>query len=301
MIDLLLLGNGAMMPLPDRWLSSLLVKCEGEMTLFDCGEGTQIPWKRFGWGFRRLAAICLTHMHADHVAGLPGVLHSVAHANRTDPLLIVGPAGTIDVVTALRAVARYLPYEIEIREVEQGDTFDLPGGLTASVISGDHQIPCNAYRIDLPRAREFLAQEAEQAGIPLNSWSTLQDGLPVEHEGDVISPEDYLGPPRRGLSIGFVTDTRPTAAMPAFFSDVDLLVCEGTYGDSADQNKAFEHRHMTFREAATLARRSNARSLWLTHFSPGMPNPDDFLSEATSVFPATRLGYSGLTESLAFD
>src|SRR5947209_5652215 len=101
MIDLLLLGTGGMMPLPQRWLSSLLVRCEGELILFDCGEGTQVPMQSFGWGFRRLSAICLSHWHADHVAGLPGILHTIANSNRTEPLTIYGPAETLRVVRGL--------------------------------------------------------------------------------------------------------------------------------------------------------------------------------------------------------
>lgn len=300
-IDLLLLGTGAMMPLPDRWLSSLLVKCEGEMTLFDCGEGTQIVWKRFSWGFRRVGAICLTHMHADHVAGLPGVLYSIAHADRTDPVHVYGPVGTREVVTGLRVIAQELPYPLIVNEVDSGESFALPGGLSARAIAGDHRIPCNAYRLDLSRSREFLAARARRSGIPIDRWSTLQDGKDVCVGGVRFEADDFLGPERQGLSVGFVTDSRPTPAMPAFFSSVDLLVSEGTYGASEDLDKAVDHKHMTFHEAATLAREARADALWLTHFSPAMSDPESFLHEATEVFGETIVGYSGLTTSLAFD
>src|SRR5262249_24573660 len=136
MIDFLLLGNGATLPLPDRWLSSLLIRCEGELTLFDCGEGTQIPWRRFGWGFRRVGAICISHWHGDHVAGLPGVLLSLANAGRTEPVAVYGPEQTARVIAGLRVVAPVLPFDLVIHELGDGERFDLPGGLRASAIAG---------------------------------------------------------------------------------------------------------------------------------------------------------------------
>ncbi|HKG26067.1 MAG TPA: MBL fold metallo-hydrolase, partial [Thermomicrobiales bacterium] len=155
MIDFLLLGNGAMLPLPDRWLSSLLVRCEGELTLFDCGEGTQIPWRRFGWGFRRLGAIVLSHCHADHVAGLPGLLHSIANAGRTEPLAVYGPEQTASVVAGLRVIAPLLPYEVVVHELVGGDRFALPGGLQAAALTAEHRVTCLVYRVGLARAPRF--------------------------------------------------------------------------------------------------------------------------------------------------
>ena len=115
------------MPLPDRWLSSLLIRVNGHLTLFDCGEGTQIAWRESGWGFRRLGAICISHTHADHIAGLPGLLHAVANAGRTEPVGIFGPAGTADVVRALRVIAPVLPYEVRVTELQGGERFSLAG------------------------------------------------------------------------------------------------------------------------------------------------------------------------------
>jgi ribonuclease Z len=301
MIDLLLIGTGGMLPLPNRWLSSLLVRCGGDLILFDCGEGTQIPWRRFGWGFRRLAAICFSHTHADHVAGLPGLLHSLANAGRTEPVAIVGPVGTASVVAGLRVIAPVLPYEVRVQELASGERFVLPGGLRGSVLAGEHGLPCLAYRADLDRARRFDPERARLRGVPLPLWRTLQRGQAVTWAGEgSATPDDVLGPPRAGLSIAYVTDTRPVAGLPAFLRGVDLLVCEGTYGDSADLPKAIERGHMTFREAATLAREAEVGALWLTHFSPALEDPPVYLPEATAVFPATTIGRSGLTTTLSF-
>src|SRR5579885_1953864 len=118
MIDICLLGTYGMMPLPGRWLSCALLRCGATLTHFDCGEGTQVPWKSLGWGFRQLGAICLTHMHADHVAGLPGVLFMVGHAGRTEPLHIYGPVGTNYVVEGLLRIAPDLPFPLQIHELK---------------------------------------------------------------------------------------------------------------------------------------------------------------------------------------
>jgi ribonuclease Z len=301
MLDFLLLGNGAMLPTPDRWLSSLLVRHDGELVLFDCGEGTQIPWRRYGWGFRRLGTICLSHWHADHVAGLPGLLHSIANAGRTEPLAIYGPELTSRVVDGLRVIAPLLPYDVVVHDLTGGDRFELPVGLLVAVLTAEHRVPCLVYRVDLPRARRFDPARARARAIPLELWRALQRGETVTWPGGNATPDDVLGPDRPGISFGFATDTRPLSTMPPFFAGVDLLICEGTYGDSADLPKAVQNKHMTFAEAATLARDSHARSLWLTHFSPAMEDPAASLHEATAIFPETTLGYSGLTGTLKFE
>lgn len=300
MIDLLLLGTGGMLPLPERWLSALLVRCQGELTLFDCGEGTQIAWRRAGWSMRRLSTICLSHSHADHVAGLPGLLHAVANADRTEPLTIYGPPGIAAVVAGLRTIAPELPYPVTVVELADGGGADLPAGLRLSARTGAHGLPCLAYRLDLARARPFEPERARALGVPVARWRDLQAGQSVAGAGGIVHPDDVLGPERSGLALAYVTDTRPLATFPPFLAGVDLLVCEGTYGDSADQLKANARHHMTFAEAAGLARDARAGALWLTHFSPAMPDPEFFLPQAAAVFPATTIGHAGLTTTLNF-
>lgn len=300
MIDFLLLGTGGMQPLPNRWLSSLLVRCQGELILFDCGEGTQIPWKSFGWGFRRLSAICISHYHADHIAGLPGLLHSVANAGRTEPVDLFGPVGIEPIVTGLRVIAPRLPYELRVHELRSGDRFDLPANLSGTVLAGEHGLPCLLYRIDLGRERRFDPARASEIGIPRQLWSKLQAGDPVEWSLGSAVPEQVLGPGRRGLSFAYVTDTRSLPSFPAFLRDVDLLVSEGTYGDIDDTEMARTHHHMTFGQAATMAKQAGAARLWLTHCSARMDDPSAFASNATGIFQATDVGYSGMTTTLSF-
>lgn len=300
MIDVRLLGTGAMMPLVDRYLSSVLVRCEGEMFLFDCGEGTQVPMRESGWGFKRLSSIVLSHLHADHVMGLTGILFSVGNAGRSEPLTIYGPPGTLAVAQALTIVVPGLPFDVRVHEIEAGERLRLPAEVELTVGQANHRDRCFFYRIDRSRKRGFEAQRARDAGIPVQYWSLLQRGEAIEWEGARHEGADFLGDERHGVSLGFVTDTRPVPEMPELLQGVDLLVCEGTYGDDADQEKAIAKTHMTFREAATIARDANARALWLTHFSPAVADPDLYLGNATSVFPNTTVGYSGLETTLAF-
>jgi ribonuclease Z len=299
-IDAVLLGTGGMMPLPGRWLSSLLIRAGGEVTLFDCGEGTQIAWRQAGWSFRRLGAICLSHHHADHVAGLPGLLHAVANAGREDPLSIFGPAGTGRIVAALRTIAPVLPYPVEVTELGDGETIALPGGMAGRVVAGEHGLPTIAFRVDLARARRFLPDRARALGVPQPLWRRLQDGEAVVWDGGAAEPDEVLGLPRRGVGLAYVTDTRPVPTLVQLVAGADLLVCEGTYGDTADAAKAVERGHMTFAEAAALAAAGGVGRLWLTHFSPAVEDPDAFLANATAVFPGTTVGQAGLATTLAF-
>jgi ribonuclease Z len=328
-----------MMPLPNRWLSAVLLRQRGRLVLLDCGEGTQITQKALGWGFKALDAICLSHYHADHVAGLPGMLLMLGNSGRTEPLTIFGPPGLQQVVSGLRSIAPQLPYEVQCVEPEPGRVYRVDGrtidpqsrpargqergglgsqagrspgvaghgtsvatasGLLVSVLPVDHALHCLAYGIELTRTRAFLPERARAMGLPVQLWSRLQRGEPVDWDGHVVSPEEVLGPARRGVRVVFVTDTRPTPEMPEFISGADLLICEGTYGDPADLPKAVERKHLLFREAAELARAGNARQLWLTHFSPALEEPHGYAEQATSVFPRTTVGHDRMSTTLRF-
>jgi ribonuclease Z len=295
MLDVALVGTGGMLPLPDRWLSSVLVRYGGHLILFDCGEGTQISLRALGWGIKDIDLILISHMHGDHVLGLPGLLLSQGNSGRTEPVEIVGPPGVIEVVQRLRVVAPYLPFEVRCRELRDGEAARL-ADMRVTCTEGLHHVPCLAYRLDLPRAPRFQPERARQLGVPLADWKRLQRG---ERVGDV-SPADVLGPPRRGLAIGLVTDTRPSESIASLVSQVDLLVCEGTYTDDADQPRAVERRHMTFREAGELAVHAAVGQLLLTHFSPAVVDPWAHAAEVSNVFANTTVGRDHLTLRLRF-
>jgi ribonuclease Z len=300
MIDVCLLGTGGMMPLPERWLSSLLLRSGGHTVLIDCGEGTQISWRMSGWGFTQTDTILLTHRHADHTAGLPGILYSLAHAMRTDPVTIYGPIGITGLINSLRAVVPRLPYELRIIELHNGDVVQLPGGIEMHALEVSHHVACLAYNFHLQRTREFQREIAEERGIPVQYWSSLKDGQDVEVDGKMISAEDVLGPPRPGIKVSFVTDTRPTSELPGFVRGSDLLICEGMYGSEEERTRADERGHMVFPEAAEIARRGQVKKLWLTHFSPALQNPWEHLDAAQHVFPETTIGVAHETLTIPF-
>jgi len=303
MIDVALLGTGGTLPLPDRFLSSALLRCAGQLVLIDCGEGTQVSLRKLGWGLKDVGTILLTHFHADHVAGLPGLLLTIGNSGRTreEPMTVVGPRGVQRVVESLRVIAPHLPYPVRYHEM-LGDSAEVSavGPMRLSACVADHDIPCLAYRLALSRAPAFQPERAKALGLPVTLWKLLQRGETVEHDGRAVRPAEVLGAPRPGLSFGFVTDTRPTRALVEFFSDVDLLISEATYGDPADRGKAIENKHMTFGEAATMAAAARAKQLWLTHFTPALPNPDYFRREAEAVFPQVVIGREHLATTLAF-
>ena len=299
MIDVALPGTGGMMPLPGRWLACLAVRAGGHGVLFDCGEGTQIALKAMSWGFGDIHALCISHLHADHVGGLIGVLLVFANSGRTEPLAIYGPPGLSAVVAGQRLLARHLPYELVVAELWPGEEFAV-GGLLGRCALGQHRGVCLAYRLDLPRRPRFSPERAQALSLPVRTWRTLQQGQPVEWGGRQVLPEEVLGPPRRGISLAYVTDTRPVEAVRELAADVDLLVCEATFGDPADYPRAVETGHMTFAEAGRLARDCGAHRLVLTHFSPTLEDPEQFREEAARYVPDVVVGHDGLRLTLGF-
>lgn len=289
------------MPLPDRWLTSLLYRFGGGMILVDCGEGTQIPIKLAGWGFKAIDAICFTHFHADHVAGLPGLLLTIGNSGRTWPLTLYGPPGIKEVVRCLTVISPQLPYPVMVGELPDDRTaaFEI-GGVKVSTLPGNHWVPCLSYTFAIERAGRFDAGRASKAGIPVKFWKPLQRGENVEADGVSYTPDMVLGPPRRGIKVGYCTDTRPTRALPGFMEDCDLLVCEGLYGDPELSEKAAQKGHMVFAEAARVAKESKSRELWLTHYSPALKDPGQFLPAAAAIFENTRAGGDLMKAELNF-
>jgi ribonuclease Z len=298
-IDVALLGTGGMMPLPNRWLATAMVRANDCSVLIDCGEGTQIAGRLYGFGFREIDAILLTHYHPDHIAGLPGLLNAMAFADRSKPVLIAGPPGLGRRIHAVLTLGGGMPFAIQLLEVDDGSAFGV-GPFTIGAALGDHAVPCLGYRLDLARAPSFLPERARDLGVPVRRWKDLQRGLSVKVGDRVVEPAEVLGPPRPGLRVGYLTDTRPTPALADFFRGADLLICEATFGDPAVADRAIERKHMLFREAAELARSASAARLWLTHFSPSLADPSEWAEEATSRFPQAVVGFDGLRDTLTF-
>ncbi|HWQ77647.1 MAG TPA: ribonuclease Z [Anaerovoracaceae bacterium] len=301
MLEVCLLGCGGMAPLPERRLSSMMLRRNGKMILTDCGEGTQIGIKLLGWGFKDIEALCLTHYHADHVAGLPGFLLTLGNSGRTEPFTIFGPKHLAYVVSALTVIAPQLPYEIKL--VELSGNHDNTGRIaefTIKALPMDHMMPCLAYSFEISRGGKFDVKRAEEQGIPKEFWSALQKGEPVIYEGRKLVPEMVLGPPRKGLKVTYCTDARPDSRLIEFASGSDLLICEGMYGDNALLEKAIERKHMIFSEAAAVADKSKSKELWLTHFSPSLREPEDHIQTARDIFPNTVIGADLLAKQFNF-
>lgn len=288
------------MPLPYRWLTSLMVRYNGSSLLIDCGEGTQIAIKEKGWSFKPIDVICFTHYHGDHISGLPGLLLTMGNADRTEPLTLIGPKGLERVVNALRVIAPELPFPIkciEIREPEE--TFEM-NGYRLKAFRVNHNVLCYGYTMEVDRAGKFDVERAKAAEIPQKYWGILQRGETLEHEGRVLTPDMVLGPARKGLKLTYCTDTRPTESIKNNAEEADLFICEGMYGEKDKQKKAREYKHMTFYEAAELARDAKVKELWLTHYSPSLTRPEEYMNDVREIFPEAVAAKDGRSMELVF-
>ena len=301
MLDICLLGTGGTQPLSNRWLTSLMVRYQGHAVLVDCGEGTQIAAQRAGLSLKPIDKLLITHLHADHISGLPGLLHSMNNAGRTEELSIIGPVGTERVVNSLRCIATNLSFDIRVSEIETEEEVMFFRECDIRAFALHHRIPCYGYSFSLARTGKFDAARAREAGIPTPLWKHLQKGEEVQHEGRLYTPDMVLGPPRKGIKLTYCTDTRPTPAIVRAAEGSDLFICEGMYGDPSMLSKAEEKMHMLFVEAAELARQAGVRELWLTHYSPAMPNPRKYREIARAIFPNTRTPRDGWHTTLTFD
>lgn len=297
MIDVCLLGTGGMMPLPRRALTSLYVRYDGRALLIDCGEGTQTAIRCAQLRFKPIEAILITHFHADHISGLPGLLLTLGNEGRTEPLNMYGPIGLVQTVNALCIIVPELPFEIRFHEFHIGKNTRFSCiGLEADAFALDHRIPCLGYRLSLERKGEFDPQRARTKNIPVELWRSLQRGESVGG----FTPDDVLGAPRRGLRILYATDTRPVPAIEEYGRDADLLILEGIFGEQDKQERAEITHHMMMQEAAHIAKRTGAGELWLTHFSPATPQPSEFADELREIFVNTVIGTDGMSRTLQF-
>ena len=301
MLDVCLLGSGGMMPLPYRWLTSLMTRFNGSSLLIDCGEGTQIAIKEKGWSFKPIDVICFTHYHGDHISGLPGLLLTMGNADRKEPLTLIGPKGLERVVSALRVIALELPFPIIYKEIEGAEqTFEL-NGYRLKAFRVNHNVLCYGYTMEIDRAGKFDVERAKEQEIPQKYWKHLQKGETIETENGILTPDMVLGPPRKGLKLTYTTDTRPTNSIRENAKDSDLFICEGMYGEKEKAAKAVEYKHMTFYEAAHLAKDAQVKEMWLTHYSPSLTRPEEYMDEVRRIFPEAKAGKDRMSRELAFE
>ena len=237
MLDICLLGSGGMMPLPYRWLTSLMVRYNGSSLLIDCGEGTQIAIREKGWSFKPVDVICFTHYHGDHISGLPGLLLTMGNAERTAPLTLIGPKGLERVVNALRVIAPELPFPIVFKEIDGAEEEFCLNGYRLKAFKVNHNVLCYGYTLALDRAGRFHPEEALKLGIPKIYWSRLQKGEIVTDKDRIFTPDMVLGGQRKGIKLTYCTDTRPTQSIIDNAMHSDLFVCEGMYGEKEKEAK----------------------------------------------------------------
>jgi len=301
MLDVCLLGSGGMMPLPYRWLTALMTRFNGSSLLIDCGEGTQIAIKEKGWSFKPIDVMCFTHFHGDHISGLPGLLLTMGNADRREPLTLIGPKGLERVVSALRVIAPELPFPILYREIEGAEqTFEM-NGYRLKAFRVNHNVLCYGYTLEIDRAGKFDVERARAQEIPQKYWSILQKGETVESEKGILTPDMVLGPPRKGIKLTYTTDTRPTNSIRENAKGSDLFICEGMYGEKEKAEKAVEYKHMTFYEAAKLAKEADVGEMWLTHYSPSLTRPEEYMDEVRKIFPRAKAGKDKMSVELAFE
>lgn len=302
MLDVCLLGTGGMMPLPRRWLTASLMRYNGSSLLIDCGEGTQIAIKEKGWSFKPIDVICFTHYHADHISGLPGLLLTMGNAERTEPLTVIGPKGLERVVNALRTIAPELPFEIKFIEITEPEADIEVNGYHIHAFRVNHNITCYGYSVEIKRAGRFDVERAKANQIPQRMWSRLQKGeIMTAEDGTVYTPDMVLGAARKGIKVTYCTDTRPTEMIVKVAEGSDLFICEGMYAEKDKLVKAKQYKHMTFYEAADMARRAKVQEMWLTHFSPSLVHPEEYMADVRSIFAQSYLGKDGRSVELMFD
>lgn len=300
MLDVCLLGTGGMMPLPYRWLTSLLTRYNGSSLLIDCGEGTQVAMKKAGFSAKPIDVMCFTHYHADHISGLPGMLLTMGNAERVEPLTMIGPKGLERVVEALRTIAPELPFEIRYIEIDGPEMTIELNGYVIHAFRVNHNVVCYGYTLEIKRAGLFNVEAAKQLPIPKNYWGRLQHGETVAYEGCTYTPDMVMGEPRKGIKLTYCTDTRPTQSLVEAAKGSDLLICEGMYAEPEKLAKAKQYKHMTFYEAARVAKDADVGQLWLTHFSPSLIHPENYMDAVRKLYKEASLGKDGRFVELDF-
>ncbi len=301
MLDVCLLGTSGMMPLPGRWLTALMTRFNGSSLLIDCGEGTQIAIREKGWSFHSIDVICFTHYHGDHISGLPGLLLSMGNADRKEPVTLIGPKGLERVVNSLRVIAPELPFSLKFIELSSSEEVIEINGYQIKAFQVKHNVICYGYSIHIKRGGRFYTERAIENNVPQKFWNRLQKGDSIQ-DGDILyTPDMVIGSERKGIKVTYCTDSRPVSAISDNAYESDLFVCEGMYGENDKDNKAKEYKHMTFTEAARLAKSAKVKEMWLTHYSPSLIRPEDFIGEARKIFQNVKAGKDKKSITLEFD
>ena len=301
-----MLGTGGTYPLTTRALASAYIRVAGVGILIDCGEATQIEMQKYGIGFNSTDYILITHMHADHVSGMLGMMLAFKQAQRTKPVTIVGPVGIKKYVETFLMITSKFGYPVEFVELHKGSpNLNIRTGLKKEVVIKSvpalHSKPCFAYSVDLERKPKFIREKVEQLGIPVQFWKALSQGQDVVYQNKVYKGSDFISKPRKGLKISYVTDTRPMPHFRDFIKNSDIAIIEGMYRDIDRKDKALSEKHMLWDESIALAKDNGIGEVILTHYSPSLqiePNDADLLKSKLSN---ATLGRDGLYRHLKYE
>ena len=299
MPEICLLGTGGMLPLKNRFLTSLYVEHNGHALLIDCGEGTQVAAGAHGLKMSRIDTLLITHEHADHVTGLPGLLLSIGNCSRAQPLDIYLPEKCIKNVSSLMAVCGYLPYEVVFHGLsdEQPASFTaekIDSMLTVDTIPLQHGTPCIGYRLTFSKKPVFLPEKAKHLGIPVVLWKHLQSGETVTlPDGKTIASAEVTGDAKPPIIITYTTDSLPIPEITDFAKESDLFICEGMYGDTGKKSSMNEKGHMLMQDACEIAKNAGVKRLWLTHYSPAVEDPQEFEHELKEIFSGVVISKDG--------
>ncbi len=290
-MQVIFLGTGGSIPTPQRGLSAIAIRRKAELLLFDCGEGTQRQMIQAGVGFHRKTKIFVTHMHGDHILGLPGLLQTMSLMDRERKLEIYGPQGIKAFVEAISQTVQFtLTFPVQVSEIEAGLVCEEREYLVHAVQS-NHMTRSMAYALtEKPRPGRFHPEKAKALGVPEGPlWSKLQNGSSVKlPDGRTVKPEMVLGSPRPGRKIVYTGDTRPSESLVRLAENADLLIHEATFDDELLE-RADEDGHSTPSQAATTAKEAGAKRLVLTHISARYKDASLLLEQARKAFSNTEL------------
>lgn len=306
MVEVTLIGTGALLPIPERALSSVLITYCGRSVLVDCGEGTQSAARAASVSLMKTDVIALTHYHGDHVFGIPGLLMTMNCMGRREPLMIVGPGDVQSELAPLMTLAGTLNYEVSVvtagnDPIRFGGAGDRQYGAELIPFETSHRVVSCGYVFRVSRPGVFIPENAQRLGIPYRFWGILQRGENVTVDGMTFTPDQVLGQTRKGISVTVSGDTVPCQTLIAAAENTDLLICEATYGENTQEDIAAEHGHMTFAQAGKVAAGAGASRLWTTHYSQMISDPEEYIDNARKFFPGAECGTDGKKITLRFE
>lgn len=304
-LEAFILGCGGMMPLPYRHLTSVLLRREGHLFLFDCGEGTQVALRRLNLRWKRIDTIFISHTHADHITGLPGLLMLSSQVDREEPMYIIGPPKVAEYVeTSRRVLDMYINYKIIVKEITEPGIVYSHEEFQVRAFNLDHTKPCLGYTLEeFERPGEFNPDAAKALNVPCGPlWSKLQNGNSVTSaDGKTVNPEQVMGHKRKGRKFSFVTDTKYLPSIADEVRNSDFFVCEGMFEKGMEKDAA-EKKHMTCTQAAQIAKDAAVKKMALIHYSPRYTDHDlkQLLKDAQAVFPNTVLSKDRMIETIEY-